>query len=53
MQKADEEFIVKRMDIYGRKLFFTGLGDLGMNVTIRREMGSDIDAACGQLRNKK
>lgn len=22
------------------------------NVTIRREMGSDIDAACGQLRNK-
>ena len=23
-----------------------------MNVTIRREMGSDIDAACGQLRNK-
>lgn len=24
----------------------------GINVTIRREMGSDIDAACGQLRNK-
>lgn len=23
------------------------------NVTIRREMGSDIDAACGQLRNKR
>lgn len=23
-----------------------------VNVTIRREMGSDIDAACGQLRNK-
>ena len=23
-----------------------------LNVTIRREMGSDIDAACGQLRNK-
>ena len=22
-----------------------------INVTIRREMGSDIDAACGQLRN--
>ncbi len=22
-----------------------------VNVTIRREMGSDIDAACGQLRN--
>lgn len=24
----------------------------GINVTIRREMGSDIDAACGQLRRK-
>ena len=24
----------------------------GINVTIRREMGRDIDAACGQLRNK-
>ena len=23
-----------------------------INVTIRREMGSDIDAACGQLRNQ-
>ncbi|MCD7825158.1 MAG: 23S rRNA (adenine(2503)-C(2))-methyltransferase RlmN, partial [Clostridiaceae bacterium] len=23
-----------------------------INVTIRREMGRDIDAACGQLRNK-
>ncbi len=25
----------------------------GISVTIRRELGSDIDAACGQLRNKK
>ena len=24
----------------------------GVNVTIRREMGSDIDGACGQLRRK-
>ena len=24
----------------------------GINVTIRREMGSDIDGACGQLRRK-
>ena len=23
-----------------------------LNVTIRREMGRDIDGACGQLRNK-
>ena len=25
----------------------------GINVTIRREMGADINAACGQLRRKK
>jgi len=25
----------------------------GVNVTIRREHGSDIDAACGQLRAKE
>ena len=26
---------------------------LGVNATIRREQGSDIDAACGQLRAKE
>lgn len=30
--------------------FCKGLIDKGLNVTIRREMGSDIDGACGQLR---
>jgi 23S rRNA (adenine2503-C2)-methyltransferase len=29
------------------------LKDRGINVTIRREQGSDIDAACGQLRAKE
>ncbi|WP_307257109.1 23S rRNA (adenine(2503)-C(2))-methyltransferase RlmN [Oikeobacillus pervagus] len=29
------------------------LKDHGINVTIRREQGSDIDAACGQLRAKE
>ncbi|WP_257350143.1 23S rRNA (adenine(2503)-C(2))-methyltransferase RlmN [Pseudalkalibacillus decolorationis] len=29
------------------------LKDLGVNVTIRREQGHDIDAACGQLRAKE
>lgn len=29
------------------------LKNLGINVTIRREQGSDIDAACGQLRAKE
>ena len=39
------------------KNFKVTLEKLGINVTIRREMGRDIDAACGQLRrsyiNKK
>lgn len=32
------------------KAFVTELQRLGVNATIRREMGSDIAAACGQLR---
>lgn len=28
------------------------LGGKSLNVTIRREMGSDIDGACGQLRRR-
>ena len=27
--------------------------EMGINATIRREQGSDIDAACGQLRAKE
>lgn len=34
------------------KEFFDGLQSRHVNVTIRREMGADIQAACGQLRNK-
>lgn len=34
-------------------LFEKTLKDLGVNVTIRREQGHDIDAACGQLRAKE
>lgn len=30
--------------------FAEALGDLGINATIRRTRGTDIDAACGQLR---
>ena len=29
------------------------LGDLGCNATVRRRLGADIDAACGQLRRKE
>ncbi len=39
----------KGADIQGFKLL---LEKNHINVTIRREMGGDIDAACGQLRNK-
>ena len=34
------------MDQFQKKLSTRGL-----NATIRRSMGSDIDASCGQLRN--
>ena len=32
--------------------FKINLEKCGINVTIRREMGSDIDGACGQLRKR-
>ncbi|MEN6564742.1 MAG: 23S rRNA (adenine(2503)-C(2))-methyltransferase RlmN [Veillonellales bacterium] len=34
------------------KRFFAGLQSRHINVTIRHEMGADIQAACGQLRNR-
>ena len=33
--------------------FKVRLENFGINVTIRRELGSDIDGACGQLRRKQ
>ena len=39
-----------------KKKFINSVNDLleknGINVTIRREMGRDIDGACGQLRRR-
>lgn len=32
--------------------FMKSLNNLGLNATIRRTLGTDIDAACGQLRNR-
>ena len=37
-------------DRKGAERFRKLLEDLGMNATIRRRLGSDIDASCGQLR---
>ena len=39
-------------DRKGAERFKNLLCDLGMNATIRRRLGSDIDASCGQLRLK-
>jgi len=39
--------------IFRKNVAFMGfLKYNGINVTIRREMGRDIDGACGQLRKK-
>lgn len=35
------------------RLFSQKLRELGVNVTVRRRLGADIDAACGQLRRKE
>ena len=43
IDKSSNENIMKFRDF---------LNDHGIVATIRRELGSDIDAACGQLRRK-
>lgn len=35
------------------KAFVKILEDAGVNVTVRRRLGSDVDASCGQLRRKR
>ncbi len=42
----------KRSKKENMKAFFDILKKRGMNVTLRKEQGGDIDAACGQLRSK-
>lgn len=43
----------KRSPKENRQKFYDTLKKRGMNVTLRKEQGSDIDAACGQLRSKQ
>lgn len=43
----------KRSDKNSVRVFYERLKNKGVNVTIRKEFGTDIDAACGQLRAKK
>lgn len=47
-----EEFQQRRPDRQAVVAFGQRLTSLGLNVTIRRELGSDINASCGQLRRK-
>lgn len=48
-----EEFTYKKTDKDRASKFYQQLVKRGINVTLRREQGSDIDAACGQLRYKR
>ena len=48
---SENEF--RRSDKESVRAFYEELKRIGVNVTIRKEFGSDIDAACGQLRAKK
>ena len=43
-KRADKNQVMKFYDMLKQK---------GINVTIRKEFGSNIDAACGQLRSKE
>lgn len=47
------EFNYKKTDEQTATKFYDQLIKRGINTTLRREQGSDIDAACGQLRYKK
>ena len=48
-----KENIFKRSSNDNVRKFYNRLKEKGVNVTIRKEFGKDIDAACGQLRAKK
>jgi len=47
------EFSFKKTNDQRASEFYSQLIKRGINATLRREQGSDIDAACGQLRYKK
>ncbi|XMB72743.1 23S rRNA (adenine(2503)-C(2))-methyltransferase RlmN [Mycoplasmatota bacterium WC30] len=48
-----EEFNFQKTNSQSASRFYLHLGKRGINATLRREQGSDIDAACGQLRYKQ
>ncbi|MCK5762436.1 MAG: 23S rRNA (adenine(2503)-C(2))-methyltransferase RlmN, partial [Candidatus Izimaplasma sp.] len=48
-----KEFNLKGSSEERAYAFYLKLKSRGINTTLRREKGGDIDAACGQLRSKK
>jgi len=48
-----KEFNLKGSSEERANAFYLKLKNRGINTTLRREKGGDIDAACGQLRSKK
>lgn len=48
-----EETDFKKSDRASVRLFCDTLCKNGINATVRRKLGSDIDASCGQLRHKE
>lgn len=48
-----DEMAYQKTDKAHTSAFYLQLTKRGINATLRREQGSDIDAACGQLRYKK
>lgn len=48
-----EESTYKRSKEETLKAFCDVLSSRGINVTVRRSLGSDIDASCGQLRSRR
>ena len=47
-----EEYKLKPSTAGHMKAFIKILEDEGVNVTVRRKLGGDVDASCGQLRRK-
>jgi len=47
-----KEFVHEKTDVSRAMAFYDRLAKRGITATMRKEQGSDIDAACGQLRMK-
>ena len=47
-----DEFSYKKSKESNVSKFYDTLKKCGINVTLRKKLGDDIDAACGQLRSK-